>query len=549
MKIVFENNRFEVISSFEEKDIVKNAGFNWDATKRRWYTTKPSIAKCFIDVANDESKTQIAQFEQKQHLSRLSQHDSDVNVPCPKNLTFYPYQIAGIRIAVNQQSTLIGDEMGLGKTAQAIGVINVTKPKTVLVVCPATLKINWYREMMRWLTDVYAINIVNPGDKFPEKPEIVIVNYDIVSRHKEAIHKIEWDLFIADEAHYLKNPAAQRTEALLGKGKKSLPIKAKRKILLTGTPIPNRPIEAWPLVSFLWPETFDNYFQYAKRYCEARNNGWGWDVSGADNLEELQQVMRGAGLVRRLKSQVLTDLPPKTRQVVVLPSDSVCDLLKKESDFIKRHEDKIRQLTRAKHAAKAQKNEAGYKNAVAQLREAQGIAFTEMARVRKELAVAKIPFCIEYINMQLEENGKVVFMAHHREVIEEIHKHFGSVAVKLYGGMSSDEKTKSVDSFQNDPNCKVFLGSIQAAGVGITLTAAQCMVFGELDWTPGNMLQAEDRIHRIGQKGNALIQQLVFDGSLDAKMAETLVRKMEIIEQALDAEYEIEAEEEIEIFA
>ena len=94
MKIVFENNRFEAISSFEEKDIVKNAGFNWDATKRRWYTTKPSIAKCFIDVADDESKLQIDQFEQKQHLSRLSQYDSDVNVPCPKNLTFYPYLLS-----------------------------------------------------------------------------------------------------------------------------------------------------------------------------------------------------------------------------------------------------------------------------------------------------------------------------------------------------------------------------------------------------------------------------------------------------------------------
>lgn len=548
MNIIFENNRFEAIASFEEKDKIKAAGFQWDTTKKRWYTTKPNIAKTFLEFASDAAKTEIEQSEQKIAESRLANYDSDIEIPCPKGYAFYPYQIAGIKIAANQKATLIGDEMGLGKTAQAIGVINATNPKTVLVVCPATLKINWYREMVRWLTDVRTIKVVNPGDKFPENPEIVIVNYDIVSRHKEAIHKIDWDLFVADEAHYLKNPSAQRTESLLGKGKKLPPVKAKRKILLTGTPIPNRPIEVWPLVSFLWPETFDNYFYFAKRYCQAHNNGWGWDVSGADNLEELQQTMRGSGLIRRLKSQVLTDLPPKTRQVVVLPSDSVSTLIKKETDAIQKHEEKVKRLTRAKHAAKAQRDEAAYKNAVAQLREAQGVAFTEMARVRKELAVAKIPFCIEYINMQLEENGKVVFMAHHREVIEEIQKHFGSTAVKLYGGMSSEEKTRSVDYFQKDPNCRVFLGSIQAAGVGITLTAAQCMIFGELDWTPGNMLQAEDRIHRIGQKGNALIQQLVFDGSLDAKMAETLVRKMEIIEQALDTEYE-SADEEIEMFA
>ena len=173
------------------------------------------------------------------------------------------------------------------------------------------------------------------------------------------------------------------------------------------------------------------------------------------------------------------------------------------------------------------------------------MAFTEMAAIRRELAIAKIPFVIEYVQNMIEAGEKVVVMAHHREVVDQIQAAFGLAAVKLYGGMGEGEKSANVERFQSDPACLIFIGSIHAAGVGITLTAAQKMLFAELDWTPANMLQAEDRIHRIGQQGNALIQQLVFDGSLDAKMADTLVRKMEVIERALDR---VTEDEPIDIF-
>jgi SNF2 family DNA or RNA helicase len=231
----------------------------------------------------------------------------------------------------------------------------------------------------------------------------------------------------------------------------------------------------------------------------------------------------------------------------VLPPDGVGAILKKEGQLFQQQEKDIKRLQIAVRAAKAQKDESGYKQAVQGLRQAYNVAFTEMAAVRKELAIAKIPFVIEYVESMVEEGEKVVVMAHHREVVDKLQNHFGLKAVKLYGGMSEVEKSNNVDRFQTDPSCMVFIGSISAAGVGITLTAAQKMLFAELDWTPANMLQAEDRIHRIGQTGNALIQQLVFDGSLDAKMAETLVRKMGIIEKALDKMSGDELDEPIEI--
>jgi len=433
-------------------------------------------------------------------------------------------------------------------TVQAIGVVNAESPKTVLIVCPSSLKINWRKELERWLVTPYRIHILQGKDQFPTLPEIVIMNYDILAKFQKQIREVEWDLLIADEAHYMKNPKAQRTIALLGKGKEVTPLKAKRKILLTGTPITNRPIEIFPLVSYLWPNVFNNLFHFAKRYCDAKQDGYGWDFTGASNLEELQNLLRSSGMIRRLKNDVLKELPPKTRQVVVLPSDSVKGLIKKEDEKTRMMEDEVKRLQKAMRAAKAQKDEGAYRNAVQNLRQAYSVAFTEMAAIRKELAIEKIPFVIEYVESMIEDGEKVVVMAHHREVVDKLQNHFGLKAVKLYGGMSEVEKSNSVDRFQQDPSCMVFIGSIHAAGVGITLTAAQKMLFTELDWTPANMLQAEDRIHRIGQQGNALIQQLVFDGSLDAKMADTLVRKMAIIEKALDKMTNDEIDEPIELF-
>lgn len=548
MTLTYENSRWEMLCGFSEKDAVKEAGFRWDANSKRWFTSTPDIAKAFVELANDTAKIALDGVASKIEASRSASVVRGANIPVPSGKQYFPYQQAGICFALQHSGVLIGDEMGLGKTIQAIGVINAEKPKTVLVVCPATLKINWRKELERWLTDPYRIHVLRSTDQFPTMPEIVIMNYDILGKFQKQIRAVEWDLLIADEAHFMKNPKAQRTIALLGKGKKVAPVRANRKILLTGTPITNRPIEIFPLVSYLWPSVFNNLFHFAKRYCAAHQDGYGWDFTGASNLEELQNMLRANGMIRRLKKDVLKELPPKTRQVVVLPSESVAKLINHEGVKAKQFESEFRRLQIAVRQAKAQRDDAGYKNAVARLRQAHNVAFTEMAAVRKELAVAKIPFAIEYVEQIIEEGQKVVVMAHHRDVVDKLQNHFGLKAVKLYGGMSDVEKSNNVDRFQTDPTCMVFIGSISAAGVGITLTAAQKMLFVELDWTPANMLQAEDRIHRIGQEGNALIQQLVFDGSLDAKMADTLVRKMAVIEKALDKMGSDELDEPIDIF-
>lgn len=534
MKVIFENGIFIAVCPFEEKDTAKAAGFRWNPEAKKWWTGDPLSAAELEEFCDEAAREQIGAAKSAVSESSAADAIGEIEIPLPEGRSLFPYQRAGVEIAAQRESVLIADEMGLGKTVQAIALINVLKPETALIICPATLKLNWQKECSRWLTDVRRVHVLKSGDTFPTQPDIVVMNYDIASKYQEEIQAKKWGMLIADEAHYMKNPKAQRTKAILGNGKKAVGINAAHKIFLTGTPITNRPVELWPLVHYLFPRQFPDFWPFASRHCDAHKNGYGWDFSGASDLEHLQQSLRAAGMIRRLKSQVLTELPAKMRQVICLPSDSVSRLIRQENEQAKELELRVKGIKAEARRMKAAGNTEGYKDAVNQLRKAYGVAFEEMAAIRRELAIAKIPFAIEHITDIIESGEKVVVMAHHREVIDTLQDHFGLSAVKLYGGMSDAEKERSVSRFQMDDTCRLFIGSIRAAGVGITLTAASNVVFAELDWTPANMMQAEDRCHRIGQTESVLVQHLVFDGSLDARMAETLVEKMEVIGAALD---------------
>jgi SWI/SNF-related matrix-associated actin-dependent regulator 1 of chromatin subfamily A len=239
---------------------------------------------------------------------------------------------------------------------------------------------------------------------------------------------------------------------------------------------------------------------------------WKWD--GADNLEELQELMRSRFMVRRLKKDVLTELPAKRRQVIVLePKPQLAKLVAKEV------------ITYNEHAEKLKAQDAPTELA---------LEFEGLSDMRKKIAVKKVPYAVEHIKELLNETNKVVVFAHHHEVIDALHEAFGQSAVVIDGRVSLDERQKAVDRFQTDKDCQVFIGGIQAAGVGITLTSASTVVFVELDWVPGNVSQAEDRCHRIGQKESVLVQHLVLEGSLDERVVEVIIQKQEVIDKALD---------------
>lgn len=481
------------------------------------------------------SQAQVEQERARVEASRAT--TADVVLPHPEGLDYLPYQKAGIQYILGNNNTLLGDQMGLGKTIQAIGVINADESiKRVLVVCPRNLRANWGRELSRWLTRPLKVGMAH-AQSWPEGADVVVVHYDVLKKWTFFLGQ-EWDLLILDEAHYIKNGRAQRTKAVVGSKREGLAgIKARRKLPMTGTPITNRPIELWPIIHYLWPDRFPNMVRFAMRYCRAKQTRWGWDFSGASNLDELQTALRGAGMLRRLKSEVLTELPFKRRQVIEMPAeDSVMrDAVAAELSEWQNHEASIEAFRLKVELAKVGESDADYSAAVAELRQAEQVAFESMSRRRRETAVAKLPLVVEHVKNVLESNGKVTVFAHHRDVIAALAKELAEFnPVTVWGGLTDAETDAAVQRFQNDPACRVFLGSITCAGVGLTLTASSHGVFAELDWVPGNVSQCEDRMHRIGQRESVLIQHLVLEGSLDARMAEVIVDKQEVIDRALD---------------
>lgn len=541
-------------SSFVEKGIPKEAGFTWHRDgKKVWFTGDKDRAAKLVDYAvdgNAEWAKELSAIKIGAAASLVGsrQSVSYSDFPHPEGMDYFPFQKAGVEYLAARQNALLADEPGLGKTIQVLGLINTdTTIKKVLVICPKTLCLNWQREAEKWLVRPVKIGIATP--KLVPECDFMITNFETVGKINGQLSGIEWDLLCIDEAHFLKNKKTIRYRSIMGDSvrskneKKYDRIPAKRKVFATGTPICNRPAELWPLISAVDPDKWNekSFWYYHKRYCNATQTRYGMDFSGAaspEKLSELQVILRERCMIRRLKSKVLTDLPPKIRQVVELEYDeddgAVCAALTHEREYQDRVSGGMDEAQAKLELAKASDNDSDYAAAIAKVGEENSFAFEEMARVRKETVEAKLPYAIEYIKEQLETLPKVVVFAHHHLAIEGFAKAFPLESVSIYGEIRPEDRQKAIDRFQNDPNCRIAIVSIMAGGVGITLTAASHVYFIELDWVPGNVTQCEDRCHRIGQQDAVNVYHLVLRGSIDVKMANTIISKQKIIEAALD---------------
>lgn len=419
-------------------------------------------------------------------------------------------------------------------TCQAISVIDRSGARNALIICPASLRINWEREVRMWLTRPLSIGVVKGGKRGWPKADIIIINYDLLKRFDAEVKSRTWDVLVCDEAHILRNGIqTSRGQAVLGSRNAGIkPIAAKRKVFLTGTPIMNRPAEIWPLIHYLDPQRWSSYPFFARRYCGADEKSL--SARGATNLEELQAELRSSVMLRREKKDVLKDLPPKTRQVLTLPSTGAENEIAAELAAYADLKNRMAELRAKFEFAQASPAPGDHKTAIAMLKANVNKARAVMARARKAVAIAKLPSLIDQLESQLENGEKIVVFVHHRVVHETIMHHFGKIAVGVLGRSGLAARQAAVDRFQTDDTVRLFVGSIMAAGVGLTLTASSHVVMGELDWTPSNIVQCEDRCHRIGAKDNVLAQWIVLDGSLDSRMAQEMMRKAEICEQALD---------------
>ena len=509
-----------------------------------WRQHKSKIRQSGVFVIKKDDKWVVYQkrkLNKKQNKKRVEQLEkssaktADVNLRCPANLSYLPYQRAGISYALDRDHCLIGDEMGLGKTIQAIGVINQLKIKRVLIICPASLKLNWQKELKKWLVDKsLTIGVHESKNKFPQT-NIVIINYDIVKKSRKDIDKIkQWDVLILDECQYLKNPQAQRTKAVYGNGHKRkstqmLPIPATKILALSGTPIVNRPVELFPLLQRVDRNGLGRSFnKFAERYCAPKliHIGQGrqaWDYKGASNLGDLQQRLRASIMVRRMKEDVLDELPPKIRQVIEIepPKDFDYDI-----EGIQTY---MQELDVAVQDAEETADLKTFQERVTALEMSNPVPFDEMAEFRQILAETKVPYIISHLQNILEDGPVLLFM-HHHSAANKIMDEFKKCAVQMNGETPIKTRQQIVEDFQ-DGKYDLFISSIKE---GYTLTRSSHVVFGEGLWTPGEMMQFEDRTHRIGQKNSVLVQQLVFAKTLDVTMAKTVNLKAQVIEQALN---------------
>jgi SWI/SNF-related matrix-associated actin-dependent regulator 1 of chromatin subfamily A len=443
--------------------------------------------------------------------------------PIPDGLTLMPFQSAGvagmIRLHLLDRHILLADQMGLGKTIQVICFLNYLKPQRVLIVCPASLKRNWQIELEKWGVGIPASSVINAGMSLP-KYGITIINYDIARRYDFG----EYDVLVCDESHALKTPGARRTKAVLS-------VRAKRLVFITGTPILNRPSELWTTTHRLWPDEYPNYYWFVSQFADAHSSRFSaLDASGASNLKPLSVFLRWSGMIRRLKRDVLKQLPPKTRQIIRIPMPDGASIFQEELHSYSRFRECVHRIKMLESRARKLHDDSAFREEIKALRYEMRVAFRLLSKARRLTAQFKVPYIVEHLKNSASDH-QVVFFSHHKLVAEAVSKELPDHVI-LVGSTPVKARQDAVSRFQTG-EVPLFIGSLRAAGVGITLTASSHVVFGEPDWTPALIEQGEDRCHRIGQKDALLIQHLVLDGSLDAHMAKQLVAKQKIIETVM----------------
>lgn len=560
MIVDYDGRFFYAICNYEDRLKLKEAGFTFNTLSKRWETPDVETAINFKQEFKNEASNYLSAIEQSMAHFSLSEEI----IPSPDGLVFDSHQIAAIHYANARTHTLCADPPGLGKTMVGVGLSNLMRASSVLIVPPAHLKLNWRDEWKKWDTNEHKIGIIGGKQKtWPDDCNVIICNYDMLAKYEKEIRSKTWDLIIADEAHYLANKDSKRSRYFFG----AKEIKKKKKIIasavesmryekllfLTGTPLLSRPVELWPIIHCADPTDLGNNFtDFTSEYCGAYLNKYQarqpfWDVSGATNIDKLQAKLRAKFMIRRDKSSVLKSLPEKRRQLVVLPSDGLDKLVMAEATASQKVQQAMREAIGALFAPSTGDDGftqtlierygswAGddYLNEFRKLSPAEKIAFEELSTARRVLAEAKVPMVIEHVNNLIQSDEKVIVFCIHEVVAEKLKEAFPQCAF-ITGKVSTTKRHNEVKRFQEDEECNVMVANMVAGGTGYTMTAARFVVFAELDWLPSNIEQAEDRAWRRGQKNAVLCQHLVVEGTLDSKFVETLLKKQSISHEILD---------------
>lgn len=446
----------------------------------------------------------------------VAEMQEDLMKHFPSGRELYPFQYVGVRFAqLAGGRCLIGDDMGIGKTIQAIAYIALNSEQLpALVVCPASVKYNWAKECKAWLPNMTVEVLEGRKGVIPDA-DIIVCNYDIISQRKDSLLDYGFNIVVCDESHYLKNIKAKRTEATLEVAKESDSV-----LCLSGTAVTNRPSEFFTTLNLLRPNEFPSFFPYGERYCDGQNNGWGWDFSGASNTDELHARTRDF-CIRRLKQEVLTELPDKVRTIMdIQPSRAD---LKRYSDMHRAWMDDY----------EFHSNEGSLP---------AGFVLNMLTALRHECGLIKVPSTVAYIKEHYDITGgkPLVVFAHHADVLKGCVEALRGDKDRnwrvggITGDMPAQKRQSNVEAFQAG-HIDVLFCSTMAAKEGITLTAANTAVFVEREWVPGWEEQAEDRVYRIGQESDSVhAVYLSVARTIDEKFNQVIEEKRKVVKAVLD---------------
>ena len=512
-----------------------------------------------IDIMFEKKLEQLKFLNQPDNNSKskkviyIIDYTSDIQNPpklndLPKALlkNLYRFQKQGIIFGIKKYSRLlIADEMGVGKTVQAIGLSCLyQKDWPVLVICPSSLKFAWRDEITLWLGEVLKKDevqvIKHSKNGFKEDKKYYIISYDLSVRMIDKIIEKKFNYIIADEAHYLKSRSAKRTMSLT-------PIlqRSKRVVLLTGTPILAKPMEIFSLLHILRPDKFKGFKEFGTRYCDPKMLPFGLiDWSGSSNSRELNSILNKL-MIRRLKKDVLSQLPPKKRQKIEIATDS--KVIKRLKIFMEKSSKKFEELLgtqieldklgiNAEDINISNKKEKDSDNK-SKDNEEESI-LNKFNKAYSMTGEAKLPGIRDYVNYLVDNSCKFLIFAHHSEVLDAIEDEIIDDKIgyiRIDGKVAIDKRQDLVNKFQTDEECLVAILSITACATGLTLTKASTVVFAELHFTPSIMIQAEDRAHRIGQDAGCVnIHYLVGEDTLDVLLFRKLNEKQNIVSTTLD---------------
>lgn len=476
-------------------------GWAWSKEKKCGVARATPAARALLKKLEFEVDDDPTEFDFGEAPSPNDNHANvwEGEVRSPYFASLRRYQQEGVRRIIGAGGrALLADEMGLGKTPQALTWLEHLDGSPAFVVTTASTKSNWKEEASRWTTR--KTEIVNGTKPYPLPPaDLYVLNYHIVDAWLPVLQKMRAVALVADEAHNIKNKDAVRTKAV-----KALAKRVPQFLALTGTPIMSNPIEMFTVLQLINKNLFPSRVQFGLEFCQPEIDPWSGSIvyKGVTNADVLKKKLADI-MVRRLKADVLSELPPKQRTRVELEIDN-----------------------------------RGYYDKVAAAKPAVLSSMSIKAKLQELLALTahgKFAAACAWIDDVLAQGEKLFVGVHHVAVAQALLKQYGKAAVGITGSTPVPKRQAICDAFNRDPSVRLMFGELEAAGEGLNLQhACSNVAFFEYPWTPARLVQFEDRVHRFGQQQGVNVWFLTASNTVEEKLIDTLLSKADVVSSALD---------------